>query len=92
MASKKYILWDFDGTLAYRRGKWSGTLAEIANEFTHQSNFTYDDFHSIIAKRFFWSYPEREHPHLSDPDRWWAALQPVFEDTFQQVGFTESYH
>ncbi len=25
----RYIIWDFDGTLAYRDGAWSGTLAGI---------------------------------------------------------------
>jgi hypothetical protein len=24
-----YLIWDFDGTLSYREGMWSGTLFEI---------------------------------------------------------------
>jgi phosphoglycolate phosphatase-like HAD superfamily hydrolase len=25
----KYLIWDFDGTLAYREGMWSGSLIEV---------------------------------------------------------------
>lgn len=28
MAKEKVILWDFDGTLAYRPGMWRKTLAD----------------------------------------------------------------
>ncbi|UCD30369.1 MAG: HAD-IA family hydrolase [Planctomycetota bacterium] len=89
MAGQKYIFWDFDGTLAYRPGKWSGALADIANEYKHDANFTYDDFHPLIKKKFFWDKAQCEHHHLSDPDNWWSALSPLFVKAFIEVGFSE---
>jgi len=29
---KKYLLWDFDNTLAYRKGMWTQTIYELLQE------------------------------------------------------------
>jgi len=89
MSCDRYILWDFDETLAWRPGRWSGTLAAVANEYKPGAGLTYDHFHPLIAGRFLWSRPEHEHPHLSDPDCWWSAMNPLFAEAFRKVGFAE---
>jgi putative hydrolase of the HAD superfamily len=38
-----YLLWDFDGTLAYRHGMWSGTLVEILRQAMPACRATVDD-------------------------------------------------
>ncbi|MHC4442987.1 MAG: HAD family hydrolase [Planctomycetota bacterium] len=89
MSDRQYILWDFDDTLACRPGKWSGMLAHMANQFRPPMNLSIDDFRPLLSKRYFWSKPECEHHHLSDPDLWWSAMLPLFVEAFTKVGFSE---
>lgn len=42
--SSKVLLWDFDGTLGYRRGgKWSSALLEALHEIDPDCDVTLDD-------------------------------------------------
>ena len=58
----KMLIWDFDGTLAYCQGKWSGALVDddeneddipsglcdFVNQFTQRSG---GDFHDVAGKQ-----------------------------------------
>jgi len=54
----KYILWDFDGTLAYRDGNWSGALYSILlnNGIT---DITLDALKQYLTKGFTWHSTEK---------------------------------
>jgi len=81
----KYILWDFDGTLAHREGKWSGALASLANRFDPVNIYTIDAFKPALQSGFPWHSPEIKYGERT-ADQWWEDIQPVFYDAFVQAG------
>ncbi len=80
------LLWDFDGTLAYHTELWSGCLARILSELGSAGAITSDDVAPHLSAGFPWHSPEVAHPHLGDPDLWWAALYPVFQRAATSLG------
>jgi putative hydrolase of the HAD superfamily len=81
----KYVIWDFDGTLAYRDGAWSGTLAGVLRGEVPGSNASVADFRPYMQAGFPWHQPERAHGSKNRDD-WWEALTPVFAHAFRCVG------
>jgi putative hydrolase of the HAD superfamily len=86
-ASVNVLVWDFDGTLGYCDGRWTGTLADILA----RSGFNLSvDAHEKIARRlrtgFPWHAPATEHSHIRSADAWWSAMQPLFENAFRDAG------
>jgi putative hydrolase of the HAD superfamily len=80
------VLWDFDGTLAEREGRWSGCLLEII-ERRHPGHVA--DAQALrmkLREGYPWHYPETPHPELNDPDAWWAALAPVLAAACEEGG------
>lgn len=57
--AKRAILWDFDGTLAYREGLWSGCLAEVLQEREPDAGVTRDRVRPLLRDGFPWHLPER---------------------------------
>lgn len=75
------IIWDFDGTLAYRAGLWSQCLADVANDALGL-RLTRDPFIAFLKSGFPWHAPEVSHTHLTGADEWWAALEPLLAAAF----------
>jgi putative hydrolase of the HAD superfamily len=73
----RYLIWDFDNTLAIRPGMWSQCLADLANEMVPGACFSRQQFAPHLAVGFPWHAPEVAHPELSDPEEWWSNLYPV---------------
>jgi putative hydrolase of the HAD superfamily len=88
----KFLIWDFDGTLAYRDGRsWSHTLAEVAREHADLPDVTADTLRPYVLSGFPWHTPERQHGPWTSADAWWDALFPVFENAFRSAcGFSAS--
>jgi putative hydrolase of the HAD superfamily len=80
----KYVIWDFDGTLAYRNGKWSGTLIEVLHREIPDHPATLADIRPYMQTGFPWDSPELPHTPATPPDQWWEALLPLFENAFRQ--------
>jgi putative hydrolase of the HAD superfamily len=74
----RYILWDFDNTLAYRPGLWSQVLADLVNRNNPEIAAKREDFAPHLSSGFPWHTPERGHTNLSDATLWWNNLRPVF--------------
>jgi len=55
----KYILWDFDGTLAYRDGNWSGALYSILLN-NGIIDITIDALKPYLTKGFTWHNTEKK--------------------------------
>jgi putative hydrolase of the HAD superfamily len=85
----KAILWDFDGTLAYRKGLWSGCLAEVLQEKEPAAGITRDDIRPLLHQRFPWHTPERHHPELSTPVAWWEVVEELLFQACRQLGISE---
>lgn len=80
------MLWDFDGTLAFRDGMWRGCLVEALTEVTPGHGVTRADLAPGLHDGFPWHRPETGHPALNTPDAWWDALHPLFVKAYVDAG------
>lgn len=81
------MLWDFDGTLAYRDGMWVGCLLEVLDEHEHGHTLCAEDFRPALRDGFPWHDPDRPHPEFSDPDAWWAPIEALLARAYTGAGF-----
>lgn len=82
----KAIFWDFDCTLGYNDGKWTGLLTGIVNERYPELGIVRDDIRPYMADgRFPWHHPEIEHPGQS-ADEWWDDLLPMLIRAYRKAG------
>jgi putative hydrolase of the HAD superfamily len=72
-----YLIWDFDGTLGYRPGRWSGTLVQLIKRHTGK-DVDIETVRPFMQRGFRWDDPTREYPKLK-PEEWWTELLPNFE-------------
>lgn len=82
----RYLLWDFDGTLGYRDGGWSGACAEVLRETGTAPDVDVADVRPHLGEGFPWHSPEDPHTHLSTAEEWWAELYPVLEGALEANG------
>jgi putative hydrolase of the HAD superfamily len=80
------VIWDFDETLARRSGGWRHMLVEALDVESPGHGITASDVEPGLRHGFPWHDWQREHPELSDPDRWWANLRPVLQAALEQAG------
>lgn len=85
----KVILWDFDGTLAYRRGMWSGCVMEILDETEPGHQVRLESLKAGLHDGFPWHRPDDPHPHLCDPARWWEPVEAIIARALQPAGFSK---
>jgi putative hydrolase of the HAD superfamily len=102
----KYILWDFDGTLGYRDGMWSGTLYSLLskNNITNislENIEPYLDRNSLekmrpylgknfTSKGLTWHFPEQSHKELFGTKTWLEYYAFHFKNIFQELGLDET--
>lgn len=82
----RVIFWDFDGTLGYRPENWSGTLVAVLNALVPNHGVTVDLVRPFLREGFPWHTPDVPHVELTDPDRWWQNLEPVFVRAYDGAG------
>ena len=82
----RFLVWDFDGTLGYRVGRWSSTLHSVLEGATPGHDFDRDALGTQLRTGFPWHTPEVPHPAPSSPDQWWDALLPVLVRAFEAGG------
>ncbi len=80
------VLWDFDGTLAWRRGRWSGCLVEALDKVLPGHGHVPSAIAAGLQKGFPWHDPGQPHPGLDTDHAWWRALSPVLSAAYQQAG------
>jgi putative hydrolase of the HAD superfamily len=86
VAPMKLLIWDFDGTLAYRQGRWSGALLDVLNQYVPDHMITREQLLPHLRQGFPWHTPQQPHTHLSSADAWWAQLMPIFRAAFRANG------
>lgn len=85
------LIWDFDGTLGYRKGMFRGALLEAIFELDPTWSGDSDLLRSyLVNAEFPWNTPSRSHTEIQSPDAWWALLFPIFQRAFEGVGFSAS--
>ena len=86
----RFLIWDFDGTLGYRAGRWASALHTVLQEARPGQDFDRELLGAQLRGGFPWHTPEVPHPELSSPDLWWDALIPVFVGAFEVGGLAPS--
>lgn len=81
--SGRVLIWDFDGTLAFRPGNWTGTLCEIVTAERPELAVTPERLRPHLQSGFPWHMPDVVRTPCS-PQQWWDALAPVFAAAFRQ--------
>lgn len=71
------VLWDFDGTLAWRPGLWSGCVLEVLDELAPGHTAEREAVRAALKGGFPWDRHEEPHPHLSSADAWWESVKPL---------------
>ena len=88
-AADRAILWDFDGTLGYRDGLWSGCLTEVLQANEPDAGFTRDDVRPLLHNGFPWDVSDIAHPELSTPDAWWELVEELLFGACRDLGLSE---
>ena len=81
-----YLIWDFDGTLAFRKGRFTGALLSVLQTELPDSSITGEQIRPYLTSGFPWHTPDTPHPELKEPDAWWNAQQPLFAQAFHRCG------
>jgi putative hydrolase of the HAD superfamily len=82
----RVVFWDFDGTLAQRSGKWTGTLLESLDLVEPGHGITAERLRPELSVDFPWHRPTSPHPELNAPDAWWAGLQRTLAAAAERAG------
>ena len=85
----RLAIWDFDGTLAHRRGEtgWSILLAETLDAEEPGHTHSAETFRPHLREGFPWHSPEVAHPELCEPEAWWASVRPVLGRAYEAAGY-----
>jgi putative hydrolase of the HAD superfamily len=85
----RLLIWDFDGTLAHRRGEtgWSILLAETLDAEEPGHGQTAETFRPHLRQGFPWHQPEIAHPELCAPEAWWGSVQPILARAYESAGY-----
>jgi putative hydrolase of the HAD superfamily len=81
------ILWDFDGTLAFRPEMWRGVLIEVLDEQDPAHSVDVEAVRPFLRDGFPWHTPDVPHPELSVADQWWAVVEARLAQAYEAVGY-----
>jgi len=86
----RIILWDFEGTLVDRPGRWRSAVMEVldVNEPDHQVEM--EQIRPYLRDGFPWHRPDEPHTHITNSQEWWSQVGQLFTRTYQGVGFASS--
>ena len=76
---KPVLLWDFDGTLGERPGKWNSAVLTSLDELLPGHTITREDITPVLKSGFLWHEPHVVHTHLTDPVAWWEHNGALLE-------------
>jgi putative hydrolase of the HAD superfamily len=83
------ILWDFDGTLAYRDGMWSATLLSLLNK-AGINDIPIENIRPYLKTGFTWHNYEYSHEKLFNDKTWYEYYENYFFGIFIKLGIKES--
>ena len=82
----RLVLWDFDGTLAWRAGMWSGAVMEVLDADEAGHGVVIERIREGLRNGYPWDSWSEPHPELSEPGRWWALVQSRIALSLQAAG------
>jgi putative hydrolase of the HAD superfamily len=80
----KTLIWDFDGTLGFRDGMWTGTILQVLDAHVPGHRIGRDDIRPHLQSGFPWHDWQTIRPMNLSPEAWWNRLDSVFVAAFQQ--------
>ena len=80
------VLWDFDGTLATRPGRWRGALAEALDALCPGHGIVPERLGALLRSGFPWHTPAVAHPELGTPGAWWARMERTLAQVVVAAG------
>jgi putative hydrolase of the HAD superfamily len=86
----RLLIWDFDGTLAHRRGEtgWSLLLEEVLDAEEPGHGLSAETFRPYLRDGFPWHRPDVPHLELCrDADGWWEGVLPLLARAYEAVGY-----
>src|SRR5262245_52701055 len=83
--SPKFLLWDFDGTLAHRPGQWTDTVLFILRRAGYAQDLDREFVRPFVNAGLPCHEPKRVRAPNQAADDWWQDLQPVFVRAFAQL-------
>ena len=83
------ILWDFDGTLAYRDGMWSATLLSLLNK-AGINDIPIENIRPYLRTGFTWHNFEHSHKELFNGKTWYEYYDNFFYEIFIRIGLNEN--
>lgn len=81
----RYLVWDFDGTLGYREGGWSGAMLDVLKANGIAKGIVAGDLRQHILTGFRWHEPTRRYSPAILADAWWEELLGLFTGAFIAV-------
>ena len=81
------IIWDFEGTLAVRPGRFAGALIDAAENVTGIA-VALETIRPMLSPAFPWHSQQLSHPFAHDADGWWRNLIDHSARSLQQLGLS----
>jgi putative hydrolase of the HAD superfamily len=85
MNNIKYLLWDFDGTLAYRDGMWTDALLCVLRK-NKIMNIEKEEIRPFLNIGFSWHSPDTPHSILFNGKKWWDFYEAYFQEIYEKLG------
>jgi putative hydrolase of the HAD superfamily len=82
----RLVLLDFDGTLAYRDGLWSGCALEVLDRDRPGHCVDIELFRSAMHGSYPWNRHKEPHPELAEAELWWTAMEGRLATAFERAG------
>jgi putative hydrolase of the HAD superfamily len=82
----RYIVWDFEGTLAVRRGRYTGALETAAGMADPAFLGMADNIRPFLFGAFPWHRAELAHAFARDAQAWWRAILSAAEAALVALG------
>ena len=82
----RYIVWDFEGTLAVRRGRYTGALEAAAGMADPTFLGMADNIRPFLSGAFPWHRPELAHAFAGDAEAWWCAILTAAKGALVALG------
>jgi putative hydrolase of the HAD superfamily len=79
------IFWDFDGTLAYRDGMWSGTLFSLLDK-NGINDIPIEKIKPYLQTGFSWHSYEYSHKEIFNGKTWYEYYDNYFYEIFLKIG------
>jgi putative hydrolase of the HAD superfamily len=89
MSSDRFLIWDFDGTLAVRPGNWTGVVCDVVAVQRPDAGITPERLRPHLQSGFPWHAPDVVRQPCS-ADQWWSELLPVLARAVQSATGVEA--